>query len=209
MQRCAAHRGPLAPLAAPAACESPSRRAVSWAAERSRLPAAAVASHLRPSRDHARGRGRPRGRHHPCRRSRGHPAWRCQSLRAQRSPRQAQRRVLAAARRALCGSEDDAPWRSRESAVGRAQGWVGRQTRAGAPALRSEGPSPRPDMVSEALSATGRGSWQQEKTAERKKKAFAKTLNAVEITVVLVSTQVWGYAKVWGLGRFWLRLGPA
>ena len=27
-------------------------------------------------------------------------------------------------------------------------------------------------------------------------------------TVVLVFTQVWGYAKVWVLGRFWLRLGP-
>ena len=47
-----------------------------------------------------------------------------------------------------------------------------------------------------------RGGWQEEKTAERKKKAFAKTLNAVEITVVLVFAQVWGYAKVWGLGRF-------
>ena len=28
------------------------------------------------------------------------------------------------------------------------------------------------------------------------------------VTVVLVFTQVWGYAKVWVLGRFWLRLGP-
>ncbi len=28
------------------------------------------------------------------------------------------------------------------------------------------------------------------------------------LTVVLVFTQVWGYAKVWVLGRFWLRLGP-
>ena len=27
-------------------------------------------------------------------------------------------------------------------------------------------------------------------------------------TVGLVFTQVWGYAKVWVLGRFWLRLGP-
>ena len=26
--------------------------------------------------------------------------------------------------------------------------------------------------------------------------------------MVLVFTQVWGYAKVWVLGRFWLRLGP-
>ena len=25
-------------------------------------------------------------------------------------------------------------------------------------------------------------------------------------TVVLAGTQVWGYAKVWVLGRFWLRL---
>ena len=28
------------------------------------------------------------------------------------------------------------------------------------------------------------------------------------VPVVLVFTQVWGYAKVWVLGRFWLRLGP-
>ena len=26
--------------------------------------------------------------------------------------------------------------------------------------------------------------------------------------MVLPATQVWGYAKVWVLGRFWLRLGP-
>ena len=35
----------------------------------------------------------------------------------------------------------------------------------------------------------------------------AQGVGGFQKTVLLVFTQVWGYAKVWGLGRFWLRLG--